>query len=83
MPVDPAAVMAAYAVAGAGIAGLVYTELPDALDAADTLNRAAAGTTSTGYGCAYVVPVMAIRYPDPIPPTPPTSDGGEVDIPLP
>lgn len=78
MAVDPALVMAAYTVAGVGVTSdEVYADLQAALDAADVINRATAGTTSSGYGRAFVVPAMAIKYPAPIPSTtPPSSSSG-------
>ncbi|AZM53344.1 hypothetical protein DMA15_12745 [Streptomyces sp. WAC 01529] len=64
MTADPANVRAAYYVTGAGVEpGQLTGDLTAALDAADEINRAI-GTTSSGYGPAFVVPVMAITYPD-------------------
>lgn len=67
MTANPADVRAAYYVTGAGVEpGELTGDLTAALDAADEINRAI-GTTS-GYGPAFVVPVMAITYPDTPPP---------------
>lgn len=75
MAVDPADVRAAYYVTGAGIEpGQLTGDLTAALEQADEVNRStgAAG----GYGPAFVVPVMAITYPDAAMPPPDEPDTG-------
>lgn len=78
MTANPADVRAAYYVTGAGVEpGELTSDLTAALDAADEINRAI-GTTGR-YGPAFVVPVMAITYPDATAPPaaePDSSTGG-------
>lgn len=76
MAADPAAVRAAYYVTGVGVEpGQLVDDLTEALDAADAINRAA-GEPSSGYGPAFVVPVMAITYPDAETPPPTEAESG-------
>lgn len=66
--------MAAYSVAGPGVTRpQIYDDLQSAIDAADEVNQATAGTDAALYGAAFVIPAMAIKYPAAIAPTTPSS----------
>ncbi|AQW55305.1 hypothetical protein ACIQPP_05650 [Streptomyces violaceusniger] len=65
MSFDPEQVRAAYYVSGVTTYGGLHEDLDAALEAADVINQQPGNVDDNGFGRAFIVPVMAIRYPPP------------------